>query len=52
MYQIDRTYELDAASPNYKIYVPDASVNAYKEAEGWSTMANRIHPLSEIEPNN
>ena len=30
-----------------KIYVPDASVEAYKTATNWSTYANRIHPLSE-----
>ncbi len=29
------------------IYVPDASVDAYKAKEGWSTYADRIKPLSE-----
>ena len=29
------------------IYVPDASVTAYKEASGWSAYADRIKPLSE-----
>lgn len=29
------------------IYVPDASVDAYKAAENWSTYANKIHPISE-----
>jgi hypothetical protein len=29
------------------IYVPDASVTAYKEASGWSSYAARIKPLSE-----
>ena len=34
-----------------KIYVPDASVNAYKTAENWSTYASYIYPLSEyVEP--
>jgi hypothetical protein len=27
-------------------YVPDASVNDYKAAAGWSSMANRIFPMS------
>jgi hypothetical protein len=29
-----------------KIYVPSASVNAYKAAEGWSTYASDILPIS------
>lgn len=29
------------------IYVPDDSVNAYKEATGWASLASRIKPLSE-----
>ncbi|MDR2913941.1 MAG: leucine-rich repeat protein [Tannerella sp.] len=29
------------------IYVPDASVNAYKTAENWSVVADRIKPVSE-----
>lgn len=29
------------------IYVPDASVTAYREASGWSAYADRILPLSE-----
>lgn len=29
------------------IYVPDASVDAYKAATGWSAIASKIHPLSE-----
>jgi hypothetical protein len=28
-------------------YVPDANVNAYKGAAGWSAHADRIKPLSE-----
>lgn len=34
-------------SANGFIYVPDASVDAYKAASGWSTYASRIKPLSE-----
>ena len=30
------------------IYVPDASVEAYKAATNWATFADRIHPMSEI----
>ena len=30
------------------IYVPDASVDAYKAASGWSNYADRIKPLSEL----
>ncbi len=29
-----------------KIYVPDTSVNIYKENSWWSQYASRIHPLS------
>jgi hypothetical protein len=29
------------------IYVPDASVTAYREASGWSAYADRIYPISE-----
>lgn len=31
------------------IYVPDASLEAYKTATNWNSYADRIHPLSEIE---
>ena len=31
----------------FVIYVPDASVDTYKEASGWSAYADRIKPLSE-----
>lgn len=34
------------------IYVPDASLEAYKTAVNWSAYADRIHPLSEIEGDN
>lgn len=31
-----------------KIYVPDASVEAYKKASNWRQYANRIYPMSEL----
>lgn len=31
-----------------KYYVPDDSVDAYKTANGWSDMADRIYPISEL----
>lgn len=34
---------------NCPIYVPDASVEAYKTATNWNSYADRIRPLSEIE---
>jgi hypothetical protein len=40
---------LGATTYTFPIYVPDASVNAYKTA--WSGVASRIYPLSEfVEP--
>ena len=33
---------------NFQVYVPDASVDAYKAADVWSGYAARIHPLSEL----
>lgn len=42
------TYALQNTN-NCPIYVPDASLEAYKTATNWSTYADRIHPLSEIE---
>jgi hypothetical protein len=33
---------------SFFIYVPDASVEAYKAADVWSTYADRIKPLSEL----
>lgn len=32
-----------------RLYVPDASVNAYKTATNWSQYADIIYPLSEYE---
>lgn len=31
----------------FKIYVPDASLEAYKTATGWATYASKIYPLSQ-----
>ena len=31
-----------------KYYVPDNAVDAYKAAEGWSSMADRIYPMSAL----
>ncbi len=31
-----------------KYYVPDSAVDAYKAADGWSSMADRIYPMSEL----
>lgn len=39
----------DEGSENYgnmKIYVPQESVNLYKQAEGWCNYANRIYPIA------
>lgn len=36
-------------NPACKIYVPDALVDSYKVATNWSTYANYIYPLSELE---
>lgn len=33
---------------NCPIYVPDASLDAYKAASNWSSLASRIKPLSEF----
>ncbi len=35
------------SSSSVRIYVPDASVEAYKAAKGWSKVAGNIKPLSE-----
>lgn len=37
------------APSDLAIYVPDASVDAYKAATGWSSVDTKIHPLSDIE---
>ena len=31
-----------------KYYVPDSAVDAYKATEGWSSMADRIYPMSAL----
>lgn len=36
-------------SAKAKVYVPDAYVDAYKAASGWSSYASRIYPLSEYQ---
>jgi len=33
---------------NTKIYVPDAALNAYKAATGFSDYASHIYPVSEL----
>lgn len=33
---------------SYPIYVPDEPVEAYKTATGWSNIANRIFPISDM----
>lgn len=37
-------YTFDYNAPNRKIYVPRASLNAYKTASGWSEYASAIEP--------
>ena len=32
----------------FNFYVPDASVNDYKAANGWNALASRIFPLSDL----
>ena len=34
--------------PNFKLYVPDQSVDAYKAASGWINLARYIAPMSEF----
>lgn len=36
-------------NPVYGLYVPDESVNAYKQTSRWSEFANRIKPLSQFD---
>ena len=37
-----------AGDSGYAIYVPDASVNTYKAASGWSSYASIIFPISDL----
>lgn len=37
---------LSSTNSTFVIYVPDASVTAYREASGWSAYADRIYPIS------
>lgn len=39
---------VNANPATYPIYVPDESVAAYKAANNWSALADRIKPLSEL----
>ena len=39
----------DEISKNLRIYVPDESIEAYKEAWKGFRYANRLHPLSEYQ---
>jgi hypothetical protein len=43
---LGNTTALGASTYTFPIYVPDASVNAYKTA--WSDVASRIYPISEF----
>lgn len=43
----DGTDDLTAFT-NLSIYVPDASVNSYKTAQFWSTVASKFKPLSQF----
>lgn len=40
----------NAVRNDLHIYVPDSSVNDYKTANVWSTLANYIYPISEYTP--
>ena len=39
------SYNAFSNTNNCNIYVPSASVNAYKSASGWSTYASRIQAI-------
>ena len=40
---------LEDLPSNTKIYVPDASVNDYKTAAGWSVVASKIYSINDME---
>ena len=42
------TYGSGAISGTFPIYVPDGSVETYKTASGWSNIASRIFPISDL----
>lgn len=44
----DITVNSSDFSTTCKIYVPDESVNVYKNANVWSQYSNRIYPLSSL----
>lgn len=39
-------FAFDDCSPELKIYVPSASLEAYKTAQGWSGYADKIYPIA------
>lgn len=43
-----QSFSAQSGYRNFKVYVPDESVDAYKAADVWSGYAERIHPLSEL----
>ena len=46
----DSTNGFRGGRPNLgRWYVPDASVNSYKAATGWSQFSNSIYPISQLE---
>lgn len=44
---LDLAEGLNNFPPVTQLYVPDDSLEAYKAADGWGKMADRIHPMSE-----
>jgi len=42
------TATLNKIHPNYKIYVPDASVNTYKSASGWTNASSHIFSINDL----
>jgi hypothetical protein len=44
-------FEMNGGNAAFTIYVPDASVDAYKTASGWSDWETKIKPLSELPSN-
>ena len=46
----DQVFE--STNSTFVIYVPDASVTAYREASGWSAYADRIYPMSQLQTDN
>lgn len=46
---LSNTSAFSGINASCKIYVPDASIDAYKTATNWSTYANYMFPLSTLE---